>query len=449
MRHRLYKCRVCGKRDRKQRLVGHLLKTHVRLDQVPYYCNLCNFRCLAKEELVNHITNYKRHVEEMNRFGLVNHKNVLQRSENPVDVESMMEIVEVAVGQLRDEVDDLFEDPDQDEDLPDWLQSELSTQTRGKSPRLDTQRAVMQTISVDSAREIGINLNQIGVRQTQSRPEFASSVLVKTGRGLCQENPLKDVSNVRSCSSSLQEIGKATGVTEMNQTMMPPRITSEPIRWGRVGDHTLTQPQMTLSSFEPVINIPDPTAHSTCSTPLLDEHQINNLTDLLKMELPDKNNKKDGQMIAESLDQVMKKHVVEMVNSVNKVKDELKETIRESNRELRAVVGVLQEIANEQRGIKQCLEAIRRDGTRMTTGGRDSSMYKRSWGEREWEGRKKDEQQNDRKRQKNTHREKSQPRSESNKENMDRTKETKKSSTCSPCSETSNKNQREVLKKKD
>ena len=70
----MYKCRVCGKLDRRQRLVGHLLKTHISFDQVPYYCNLCNFRCTAKEDLARHVTNYKRHREEVGRFGLVNHK---------------------------------------------------------------------------------------------------------------------------------------------------------------------------------------------------------------------------------------------------------------------------------------------------------------------------------------------------------------------------------------
>ncbi|KAH3706091.1 hypothetical protein DPMN_065471 [Dreissena polymorpha] len=39
-----YKCKACGKTDRKWRLIGHIRKQHVPMDQVPFACGLCNFR---------------------------------------------------------------------------------------------------------------------------------------------------------------------------------------------------------------------------------------------------------------------------------------------------------------------------------------------------------------------------------------------------------------------
>ena len=64
---RAWQCMRClneeGKRvvDRKSRIEKHLMKTHLSLTQVPYYCKLCLFRCQKREQLDHHVDVHKRH----------------------------------------------------------------------------------------------------------------------------------------------------------------------------------------------------------------------------------------------------------------------------------------------------------------------------------------------------------------------------------------------------
>ena len=126
LKHRRYKWQVCGKEDRKGRLIDQVLKYHVPMDRVPFSCSLCNFRCTDKKTLVSHLNNYQRHKEEVLRSGITDTSSVLSRAENPINVELMIHLVE-----SRNEVPDLefgdfdptiFEQQDQEEPvLPDWL----------------------------------------------------------------------------------------------------------------------------------------------------------------------------------------------------------------------------------------------------------------------------------------------------------------------------------------
>ena len=63
---KLYSCLHCEKsgksyREARYRVVGHILKHHRSLDQTPYYCSLCMFRCTTSDALRKHVTGYKRH----------------------------------------------------------------------------------------------------------------------------------------------------------------------------------------------------------------------------------------------------------------------------------------------------------------------------------------------------------------------------------------------------
>ena len=100
---RTYRCKVCGKKDRRGRLIAHILKHHVPMDRVPYACSLCNFRCMRSGDLSEHVYTYERHREEMKRLKVVDHTTVLHRSDRPVIMDSYMELAD----------DSLI--------LPDWL----------------------------------------------------------------------------------------------------------------------------------------------------------------------------------------------------------------------------------------------------------------------------------------------------------------------------------------
>ncbi|KAH3710689.1 hypothetical protein DPMN_070181 [Dreissena polymorpha] len=42
-------------------MIDHIYKHHVALDDCPFYCTLCMFRCTTKEALQKHVTNYTKH----------------------------------------------------------------------------------------------------------------------------------------------------------------------------------------------------------------------------------------------------------------------------------------------------------------------------------------------------------------------------------------------------
>ena len=86
---RAYKCISChykeGKEtiDVKGRIEEHILKNHVSLDEIPYYCRLCLFRCQRHEQLIQHITNYARHREMAAKRNITDHTPFLVTSPNP------------------------------------------------------------------------------------------------------------------------------------------------------------------------------------------------------------------------------------------------------------------------------------------------------------------------------------------------------------------------------
>ncbi|XP_053376095.1 uncharacterized protein LOC128547392 [Mercenaria mercenaria] len=132
-RGRQYQCRRCLKVDRRGRTVAHILKHHVPFDQMPYSCSLCSFRCFDKDTLVNHISQYRRHKEEVAKAGgKVDHSRVLNRSSNPkyVGDEDMILLTHEDHGRKctrqedpLDDRDSIFEEGEDDFDalsLPDW-----------------------------------------------------------------------------------------------------------------------------------------------------------------------------------------------------------------------------------------------------------------------------------------------------------------------------------------
>ena len=86
---RAYQCIPCyhkeGKEtiDVKGRIEEHILKNHVSLDEVPYYCRLCLFRCQRHDQLLQHVTSYARHREMANKRKVTDHSQFLVTSPNP------------------------------------------------------------------------------------------------------------------------------------------------------------------------------------------------------------------------------------------------------------------------------------------------------------------------------------------------------------------------------
>ena len=45
----------------KIRVEDHIMKMHLSLDEVPFYCSLCMFKCKMSTTLDNHLVRYRRH----------------------------------------------------------------------------------------------------------------------------------------------------------------------------------------------------------------------------------------------------------------------------------------------------------------------------------------------------------------------------------------------------
>ena len=396
----MYKCRVCGKLDRRQRLVGHLLKTHVSLDQVPYYCNLCNFRCTAKEDLARHVTNYKRHREEVGRFGLVNHKSVLQRSSHPVDVDSLMEVCEISTGAYSEEPEDFFSDQGTNE-MPDWLRcEEFGKMPAGAPafaavapPRLSQEIGETASLEVSdilptiSAEDLQGVLSPSRMWETQKwaeatrrmagRPSSTSTCQLgsmtrpEVGQVMARPHPEREMANRTECS-----------ISRGHESFQP--IVSEPrviLSGGQqtCGTSTVTQPttgqpvpcRVSHTVVSAARMEQSPTIYrSLFSTPVQDEPEctfnaligLKDRTDPLQTE-EETRRVRDNAVRTEKSEEKEKQHTLEIVNAVVASQQEIVKALRENGRELRAVFGAVQTLANEQKSMRQCFESFKRELT--------------------------------------------------------------------------------------
>ena len=61
----------------------------MKLDEVPYYCSLCLFRCHSLQHLNKHVTVFARHIEIARKRDLQDHKPFLMKSSNPYKIGSL------------------------------------------------------------------------------------------------------------------------------------------------------------------------------------------------------------------------------------------------------------------------------------------------------------------------------------------------------------------------
>ena len=69
--------------DIKCRVEDHIMKYHLALEEVPFYCRLCWFRCQRQDQLVGHVTKYKRHVELATQGQITDHSSYLIKNAQP------------------------------------------------------------------------------------------------------------------------------------------------------------------------------------------------------------------------------------------------------------------------------------------------------------------------------------------------------------------------------
>ncbi|KAH3742449.1 hypothetical protein DPMN_049192 [Dreissena polymorpha] len=88
-RRRAYQCLKCYHRmdkvyiEAKYRVYSHFLKEHMSLDQAPYYCRLCLFRCFKREELEKHVHSFRRHALVLQEKNIPDSPEFLVSNQSP------------------------------------------------------------------------------------------------------------------------------------------------------------------------------------------------------------------------------------------------------------------------------------------------------------------------------------------------------------------------------
>ena len=67
----------------------HILRNHIEADRIPFFCSLCKFKCLKKDQFVRHLSHYARHVSMAAARKIVDHSPWMVESTNPYPVGDM------------------------------------------------------------------------------------------------------------------------------------------------------------------------------------------------------------------------------------------------------------------------------------------------------------------------------------------------------------------------
>ena len=72
----------------KIRVEDHIMKMHLSLDEVPFYCSLCMFKCKTPTTLDNHLVRYRRHalIAEEKKVDAADH-SCLRSNPNPYKIQ--------------------------------------------------------------------------------------------------------------------------------------------------------------------------------------------------------------------------------------------------------------------------------------------------------------------------------------------------------------------------
>ena len=59
------------------------MQVHLALEEIPYYCKLCLFRCQKRDQLYHYVTAHKRHVEMAAKRNISDHSLCLVENAKP------------------------------------------------------------------------------------------------------------------------------------------------------------------------------------------------------------------------------------------------------------------------------------------------------------------------------------------------------------------------------
>ena len=84
-----YQCLRCHYKDGtktlniKCRIEDHIMRVHLGRDELPFYCKLCGFRCMRRDQLITHVSAYSKHVLLAAKSKVVDHRPYLVENDRP------------------------------------------------------------------------------------------------------------------------------------------------------------------------------------------------------------------------------------------------------------------------------------------------------------------------------------------------------------------------------
>ncbi|KAH3800120.1 hypothetical protein DPMN_153747 [Dreissena polymorpha] len=283
-----WRCKHCGKEDRKGRLMGHILKHHVVFYRVPFSCSICSFRCNDKKTLVDHLKNYKRHLAEVaDRQGRISLDRVLQRSENPYwvsqkDMEPVLGLYGCSImseppttGNAGCDEDGLFE-PQKEDMLPAWLLDNYTTPSAPEPAALST----LQPFRCATSTSQGFSDTPVQVGQTQAQRNVSTNGNMDKAADVSGVVPFMDFLaspakiGMRRVTPTSQ-VFSATPV-RLSQTQAKRSVFTNDVL-GKAAEVSGVVPFLDLLASPANIGIPSGRTSSNCNsdaTPLMDESML-------------------------------------------------------------------------------------------------------------------------------------------------------------------------------
>ena len=412
-----YRCRVCGKQDRRDRVVAHVLKCHARLDQVPFYCTLCNFRSERAEELMNHVTRYARHRDEVKRTGVTDMARVLGKCENPIKVEDFLEVVresdepvlpswltaiapvsamstasEADLANSRppsvteDEIGHILGLPEPyDPEMPSMVSSLMGSPLMSAATQRASNVRVSQTtvVAQPTAQVPAVRPLVTAPRATVLSPSYALPVpghgsSSAQASGCTMDSVLGGMRQAASfapvdCGSAgltgARLVLSVPGVDQVN-TVLAPVVTSSvtvpPPNQGMPGIPITTSAPRQQTAPATVVA---PACQSTMQSTQVQDGPVNILPDLLETdssdpllsEEPTKPDEPENPILSAALMDAIRQSTLAIVNAIQDGNRRTEKAIAENTKELREVRKALSNIFGELKNVGQDTATIRRN----------------------------------------------------------------------------------------
>ncbi|KAH3818167.1 hypothetical protein DPMN_119763 [Dreissena polymorpha] len=214
----------------RYRILDHFLRQHLSLDQAPFHCKLCLFRCFQFRDLQRHVKNFPRHRMLLQEKGVEDSESYLVRNPNPYTVgprdvapvaeDTLSQAVDMAFPDGLDFLDNVMEAPQYVPRpyTPDMSAARLDTprpkeHTPSRVNNAATSPAIMDSLpTIEECRQLKGN---------QSVSSSSSSSSSSSGKTSCEgcRGVLKELEGIKGMLRGIKSQLEMQGNTNQQLTM--------------------------------------------------------------------------------------------------------------------------------------------------------------------------------------------------------------------------------------